>query len=99
MPKITITAEFSKAYWTAMEGTNTNQYIGLVQPTTSLATPAFGFWAPACYIDGDTPPSIDYKGDSYILATVTYIATSAGYDTDTLPGDPGAAPWYFAISN
>ena len=97
MPKITITGEFTKDYWTALEGTNTSQYIGLIQPTTSTTVPAFGFWAPNCHLDPETPPVVDFNGDSYVVATATYICTSAGYDSDTLPEEAGAAPWYFAI--
>lgn len=97
--RVTITAEFSKSHWTDMEASELpSYYIGLVQPTDNLATPAMAFFAPMAHLDPDTPPVVDYSGDSYILATVTYICSSAGYDSDTLPADPGAAPWYFGIS-
>ena len=97
--KVTITAEFSKASWTDMEAaTLPSYYIGLVQPTDNLATPAMAFFAPQAHLDPETPPVIDYSGDSYILATVTYICSSAGYNSATLPAAPGASPWYFGIT-
>lgn len=98
VPKVTLTQLFTKDAWTALEGTNTSQYIGLVQPTTSLATPAFGFWMPNAHIDPETPPTVDWAGADYVKAAVTYIADSAGYESAEDNSDAGAAPWYFAIS-
>lgn len=98
IPKVRITQLFTKDYWTELEGSNTSKYIGLVQPTSSLSTPAFGFWMPNAHIDPETPPTIMWADADYVQATVTYIADSAGYETATLNSDAGAAPWYFAIS-
>ena len=98
IPKVRIKTLFTKTYWTELEGSNTSQYIGLVQPTRALTTPAFGFWMPNCHIDNEAPPIVDWATDDYVSATVTYVADSAGYESATLNSDAGAAPWYFAIS-
>ena len=98
VPKLAITSTFSKSAWTELEGSNTSQYIGLVQPTTSLTTPAFGFWMPNAHIDPETPPVVDFSSNDFVTGTVTYIADSAGYESAEDNSDAGAAPWYFAIS-
>jgi len=98
VPKVAITQTFTKDYWTQLEGDNTSKYIGLVQPTRSLSTPAFGFWMPNAHIDPETPPTVDWATNDFVTATVTYIADSAGYESATTNADAGAAPWYFAIS-
>lgn len=98
VPKVKLTQLFTKDYWTELEGSNTSKYIGLVQPTRSLATPAFGFWMPNAHIDPETPPVVEWERDDTVAATVTYIADSAGYESATDNDDAGAAPWFFAIS-
>ena len=98
IPKVAITQTFTKDYWTELEGSNTSKYIGLVQPTSSLTTPAFGFWMPNAHIDPETPPTVDWASNDFVTATVTYIADSAGYESATANSDAGEAPWYFAIS-
>lgn len=98
IPKVKILATFDKDYWDEMEGSNTKKYIGIVQPTRALTTPAFGFWMPNSYLDPENPPVVDFTGKEYVRGTVTYIGTCAGYSSDTLNSEAGAAPWYFAIS-
>ena len=100
-PKVQVSGLFNvdsvTNFWDQMEGSNTSKYIGLVQPTRSLTTPAFGFWAPNAHLDGETPPTIDRSGDM-LEYSATYVCSSAGYDSDTLASEAGAAPWYFGVS-
>ena len=105
VPKVTITATYygenaHPDYWTELEGSNTSQYIELVQPTDSLATPAWAFFMPNCHLDPENPPVIVGDGPT-IDATVTYIASTAGFTSTTnngLAADEGYAPWYMGIS-
>lgn len=96
-PSITLTADFSKSYWDDMEGTNPSRYIGLVQPTSDLATPAFGIWMPKCHLDSESTVVLNTT-DNLITATVKYIGSVADYNSETDNDDLGAAPIYFAVS-
>jgi hypothetical protein len=96
-PSITLTADFSKDYWDDMEGSNTSQYLGIVQPTSDLATPAFGVWMPKCHLNHENTVVLNTT-DNLITATVQYIGSVADYNSETDNTDEGAAPIYFAIS-
>jgi hypothetical protein len=96
-PSITLTADFSKDYWDDMEGTNASQYLGIVQPTSDLATPAFGVWMPKCHLNHESTVVLNTT-DNLITATVQYIGSVADYNSETDNTDEGAAPIYFAIS-
>jgi hypothetical protein len=96
-PSITLTADFSKDYWDDMEGTNASQYLGIVQPTSDLATPAFGVWMPKCHLNHENTVVLNTT-DNLITATVQYIGSVADYNSETDNTDEGAAPIYFAIS-
>jgi hypothetical protein len=95
-PSVTLILNVAKARWDDMAGANTRKYIGLVQPTTSLTTPAFGFWLPNARQHGD-PIKLD-ESRSYYTMQVTYIGDRAGYESDTAITADGAAPCYLAIS-
>lgn len=97
VPKITITADFSKDYWDEVEGSNTSKYIGIVQPTSDLATPAFAVVMPKAHIDHESTLVLDRSGDT-ITATVTYIGSVADYNSETNNAEAGAAPIFFGIS-
>lgn len=96
-PTITLTTDFTKDYWDDIEGTNTSQYIGIVQPTSALTTPAFGIWMPKCHINWENSVSQEIA-DNMIRATVQYVGSVADYNSETDNSDEGAAPIYFAIS-
>lgn len=106
-PKVTLTMTYlgeavHTDFWTELEAGNstTSKYLGLVQPTSSLATPAWAFYMPSCYIDPDSPPKL--KRDREVLdVEVTLIGDCAGYTSTTASGlaaDEGYAPWYMGIS-
>jgi hypothetical protein len=96
-PMITIKGDYNAQYWDDLEGTNPSQYLGIVQPTTSLSTPAFGIWMPKCHL-ADEEPVIINRDDNLVTATVKYMASVADYNSETDNTDEGAAPIFFAIS-
>jgi hypothetical protein len=105
-PKVTMTACYrgeasDPAWWAQMETPGPDNYLGLCQPTSNLATPAWAFFMPRCYIDPDTPPVLKQTGEDTLDATVTLIASTAGFTSTTnsgLSGDEGFAPWYMGCS-
>lgn len=78
----------------------TNKFIGFVQPTSSLTTPAYAMYFPNCYLLEE--PTAEVVKGNWIQQTLKYGAVSAGYDTlpsaDQEEEDPEMAPWYFGIS-
>jgi hypothetical protein len=96
-PVITLTADFNKDYWTEMEGSNTSKYLGIVQPTNALTTPAWGIWMPKCHLNHESTLLLD-TSENLVRATVQYIGSVADYNSETDNTDEGAAPIYFAIS-
>jgi hypothetical protein len=96
-PSITIKGDYTKDYWDDLEGTNPSQYLGIVQPTTALTTPAWGIWMPKCHLSEEEPVIIN-RDDNLITASVKYIGSVADYNSETDNTDEGAAPIYFAIS-
>lgn len=97
VPTITLTGDFNKDYWDEIEGSNTSQYLGIVQPTSSLATPAFGIWMPKCHINWENSVSQEIS-ENLIRATVQYVGSVADYNSETDNTDEGAAPIIFGIS-
>ncbi len=84
------------------EADNTSQYIGLVQPCpeapTVLNRPGFGFWMPNAHLIATDPATVDFADESVIKGTATFEADCAGFNSETLNSERGAAPWFFAIS-
>ena len=96
--KITFELLMDKQYWTDFEGDNPAKYISLVQQTTSVSNTAFGLWMPQCRIAG-TPTTTPYADSpDFMVVTVTFEPTNAGYGSSTATDYAGAAPWTFAIS-
>ncbi len=95
--KITITVDFDKSILDEVAGDNTSKLIEIAQPTSSLATPAFAFCLPNCHLDPDTP--VDKVEDGNMIhMTATYIGDCAGFDSEVDNDEPGASPFYMAIS-
>lgn len=95
-PTVKITRLIQKATYDNIKasltgGVQTRKYIHLIQPTTNLAEPAWGFWFPQCYLT-----AIEGKADgTWIEAVETYAAAGAGYGAkNTILNKP----WYAAIS-
>ncbi len=94
--KITLEMLMDKTKWSDYEGSNTEKYIAIVQPSTSVAATAFGLWMPKCRIYG--APTTELYSEDTLKVTVTYEPTVSEYGSDTGADSRGMAPWYFAIS-
>ncbi len=96
-PTLTFTGFFDSAWMNKLE-TISNYYWHFIQPTTSLASPAYGLWLPSTHLAVENPIEIIYQGADTIKAKITMECTCANYDLEVLNTESGAAPWFFAIS-
>jgi len=99
VPMVTLTADFDIRYIDDVEATlQTLKGFRLLQPTSAIATPAFGFWGHNAYLSGDDAVTYDHKGNTYVTMTLKYRLSSGEINSETGITDIGAAPWHMAIS-
>jgi len=99
-PIITVTTQWQNTIGDTildeLEDDNSSKYIHIVQPSRSLAAPAFGAFMPNCHIQTDSV-SVDHQGDMTRF-TATFVGSTAGFDSETNITEYGASPIYLAFS-
>jgi len=98
VPMLTLQADLDISYLDALESAQTLHEIAIVQPTTSLATPAMGIWCHNAHLVGDDAVTVDYRGKSFATVTLKYRLGSAMLGADEEIDSAAAAPWHIAIS-
>lgn len=88
---------FDMAAFSDLEGANTSMCAQLIQPTRSLATPAFGFLMPNCHIMPGQEPVFNPQSER-LEATWSLTGSVGGLHGHDEIDEIGTAPIYFGIS-
>jgi hypothetical protein len=87
---------YESARITDWEGTNTDKYIGLVQPSNNMTQAPWAFITPNCHIM-EPPVWTPYGDENMQIVDIKYKANPAGYNSESLESDKANQPIYFGI--